>query len=260
MESERIEKQIVGDNSLNQKLGETAKDLEKNEQMREKVAFWSARYRMMEKDFTRLVVPRRETEAYEIYEKWEEFARISFGRMKDAEYEAGFSSKYECDKVENIGLLSPDDSIEAYAGHYYLRRQKALAEAIRASNDENKEEELKFSDDFFYRAGVHMYYRYDYDLKKHNLEQWKNENNRAHNSLIEHLNYMNDLARKYHVKPFTFRNFITNDDPTYKRSLDYGGYTDARCSYDRSSVEAYCRNAFPSSYEKALKDSGLEHH
>ena len=83
---------------------------------------------------------------------------------------------------------------------------------------------------------------------------YQNKRREAHNNLIRHLNYMNDLARKYGVRPFTFRNFETNDF-AYSEKLDVGGHTNARADYDRSIVEAYCRIAFSSAYEKAEKDN-----
>ena len=76
----------------------------------------------------------------------------------------------------------------------------------------------------------------------------------AHNKLIEQLNRMNAIARKHGVRPFTFRDFETNDFD-YKESLDPRRDTDARSDYDRTAVEAYCRNAFSSAYEKAERDN-----
>ena len=56
----------------------------------------------------------------------------------------------------------------------------------------------------------------------------------------------------------TFRNFLTNDDKNYDKSLDIYRDTDARYEYDRSSVEKYMRIAFAEEYRKAEGDGTLK--
>ena len=57
-----------------------------------------------------------------------------------------------------------------------------------------------------------------------------------------------------YVSCFHHANFEDNDF-TYYPNMDACGHTNARAEYDRSTVEAYCRNAFSSAYEKAEKDN-----
>ncbi len=235
--------------SRDQKIGETA--LEETSK-KERVATWAERYYQTEKNYMR---HRKNIVSldYEDLVDWENRAKISFDAMQNAEKSAGFRSRYERDRTENIGFLNPDENIEADSGKFYIRRQRALNKAIEESDSKTKEEDLKAGDELYRFVGEHLYYEHDYETRRSDLQAYDSRRHAAHNALINHLNHMNDLARQYGVTPFTFRNFEDNDF-TYIKSSDVGGFTDARSEYDRSTVEAYCRNAFSSAYEKAEKD------
>ena len=233
-----------------QKLGETA--LEENFRV-ERVATWSGYYHDTERAYARhrKHVARMELEDLE---EWEDRAAISFNNMKSAEKSARFPSRYERDRIERIGTLDPDESIEGDAGRFYLRRQRALNKAIEESSDKNKVADLQAGEELYRLVNEHLYYEHDYDTRNMDPGYYQSKRRAAHNALIHHLNYMNNLARKYKVRPFTFRDFEDNDYP-YSEKLDVGGYTNGRAEFDRSAVEAYCRNAFSSAYEKAEKDN-----
>jgi hypothetical protein len=236
--------------SRDQKIGETA--LEENFKT-EQVRTWAERYVSTEKSYAR---HRKHVVSldYEDLEEWESRAKLSYENMKDAEKSAKFRSRYERDSTERIGTLDPDESIEADSGKFYLRRQRALVKAIEMSNESNKEKDILAGEELYRFVNEHLYYEHDYDTRSMDPGYYQSRRRAAHNALINHLNHMNDLCRKYGVTPFTFRNFEDNDF-TYYPDMDTGGHTNARAEYDRSTVEAYCRNAFSSSYEKAEKDN-----
>ena len=83
------------------------------------------------------------------------------------------------------------------------------------------------------------------------FESYDRQRTKAHNDLIRHLNSLNDLARKYGVRPFTMRNFWTSEtslrsDPEPVKQ---------RMRHDRHQVEAYCRNAFTRLHESAKRQA-----
>lgn len=233
-----------------QRLGEAA--LEENFRV-ERVATWAGYYHDTERAYRRHRKAAQRIE-YEDIVEWEDRATISFNNMKSAEKNARFSSRYERDRVERIGTLDPDESIEGDAGIFYLRRQRALNKAIEESDNKNKTADLQAGEELYRLVNEHLYYEHDYDTRSMDPRYYQSKRRAAHNALIHHLNYMNSLARKYNVRPFTFRDFEDNDFP-YSEKLDVGGHTNARAEFDRSAVEAYCRNAFSSAYEKAEKDN-----
>ena len=73
------------------------------------------------------------------------------------------------------------------------------------------------------------------------------ERTMAHNNVIKHLNGLNDLARKYHVRPFTVRNFCPSDArPKGKQTPAIADLM----TYDRYSVQSYYVIAFSSEERK----------
>ena len=248
--NQETEKTVEDTRKRDKAIGETA--LEENWRV-ESVANWAGYYHDTERAFLkhRKHVSRPE---YEDLEEWEDHAAISFNNMQKSEKGAHFPSRYERDRVERIGTLDPDESIEGYSGIFYQRRQRALNRAIEDSDNEDKEKDIHAGEDLYRLVNEHLYYEHDYDTRQMDPKYYQSKRRAAHNALINHLNHMNDLARKYGVRPFTFRNFEDNDFP-YSEKLDIGGYTNGRAEFDRSAVEAYCRNAFSSAYEKAEKDN-----
>ena len=236
-------------NTRDKTLGEAAL---KNSNI-EDTKTWAKYYYNAEKSFEKRAENGTRIEYEELLE-WEDRASFPFERMEKYAKSSHFPSRYERDKAENIGILDPDKSIEAESGNFYLRRQRALNKAIEESNDKDKEKDLKAGEELYRYVGEHLYYEHDYETLHSDSEVYQSKRRAAHNALINHLNHMNNLARKYSVRPFTLRNFEDNDFP-YSGKFDIGGHTNARAEYDRSTVEAYCRNAFSSAYEKAERDS-----
>ena len=233
-----------------QKIGQVA--LSKiDDYRRERVSRLAQEYLLSEKDFIEHGLERFDTMSYEEFSKWEDDASVYFTEMTK-ETSGLHLDRYQRDRLQNIkSTIDPQQSIEACSGKWYRRRQAALVNAINQSDDPNKNEDLLAIDDTYRHVGEHIYYMYDseeMDVAKRNIERRS-----AHNRLINHLNHLNDLARKYGVRPLTFRNFEDNNF-TYHRSLDSGGYTDSRAEYDRGSVEAYFRLAFSSDYDKATRE------
>ena len=239
---------------INSERGNMSFQAMKIEKARENTKFWARAYYDTERDFEKRM--KRGDIEYEEFLKWEDDAKFNFDKIQEFENEARFSSIYEKDKTENFGILEASLSIEAKSGDFYRRRQRALNEAIEQSDDSNKEKDLGVAQDLYRCVGEHIYYETDYETRSFDPKQYERNRRAAHNRLILQLNCLNALAEKYGVRRFTPRNFETNDFP-YDEKLDIGKYTDMRAEYDRASVEFYCRNAFSSQYDKALRDSGL---
>lgn len=166
------------------------------------------------------------------------------------------SSEAEAE-IESALMLSDgdalNDTIEAQAGHFYFERSKALDDAIRASDDPKRNEDLAKLGSFLSSVQEHLNYKY-MDMRGSDaweFESYDRKRTKAHNDLIRHLNSLNDLARKYGVRPFTMRNFWTSEkslrsDPEPVKQ---------RMRHDRHQVEAYCRNAFTRLHESAKRQA-----
>ena len=253
LKSEKINIDTPKERLANADRGETAIDSAR-EKAREEAAYWAREYYDAEVSFAKRA--EKSDIEYEEFLKWEDDARTNYRRMQEYENQALFSSRYERDRAEKFGILDAGRTLEAKSGDFYLRRQRALNRAIEESGSPDGEKDLLASQDLYRYVGEHIYYETDYDTRRFDVDSYQANRRRAHNNLIEQLNHMNDLAEKYGVQRFTLRNFETNDFP-YDRNLDSGGYTDRRAEYDRATVEAYCRNAFSSQYDKAMRENGL---
>lgn len=223
--------------------------LSETEDWRHKHVSWLAQeYLSSESDFIKYGYNRLDTMSYEEFSKWEDDASVYFEEMTKEASKLRLN-RYQRDYLEHIkSTITPWQSIEACSGKWYYLRQAALVNAIDQSNDPNKNADLSAIDDTYRHVGEHLYYLHDTDER--DVYKRRAEQRSAHNRLINHLNHLNDLARKYGVRPLTFRNFEDNDF-IYYRSLDKDGCTDARAEYDRGSVEGYFRRAFSSDYDKA---------
>lgn len=143
------------------------------------------------------------------------------------------------------------ETIEVQAGEYYRERSRALRDAIRASDNPKKEADLKTVDDFFTSVYRHVELRYmtiDEQRSKYGSEGGRYDAARtsAHNNVIDHLNQLNDLARKYSTTPFTPRKFWKSIGTNQTESVA------RRMKYDRGVVEEYYTLAF----SKELEDLG----
>lgn len=184
---------------------------------------------------------------------------VRFFKMKEAEYDACYASKYEKDREERIGAANSNMTVEVYAGNFYDERKNALKQKIlQNENPEERDAELKILGDLYDKVCSHIEAERDFELKNKDVDSYNDARKNAHNSLITNLNQINALADEYGVRRLTFRNFLTNDDKNYDKSLDIYRDTDARYEYDRSSVEKYMRIAFAEEYRKAERDGTLK--
>lgn len=227
------------------------------ERRREDTRHWARYYVGAEQAFDRRVKDNKISETEFI--KWEDEVGGAFFKMKEAEYDACYTSKYEKDRAEMISLSDRNATVEAYAGNFYDERKEVLKQKI--SQNENiaeRDEHYDILGSLYDKVCSHIEAERDFELKNKDVDSYNDARKNAHNSLITNLNQINALADEYGVRRLTFRNFLTNDDKNYDKSLDIYRDTDARYEYDRSSVEKYMRIAFAEEYRKAERDGTLK--
>ena len=227
------------------------------ERRREDTRHWARYYVGAEQAFDRRVKDNKISETE--FMKWEDEVGGAFFKMKEAEYDACYASKYEKDRAEMISLSDRNATVEAYAGNFYDERKEVLKQKI--SQNENiaeRDEHYDILGSLYDKVCSHIEAERDFELKNKDVDSYNDARKNAHNSLITNLNQINALADEYGVRRLTFRNFLTNDDKNYDKSLDIYRDTDARYEYDRSSVEKYMRIAFAEEYRKAERDGTLK--
>lgn len=230
---------------ISRKLGQMAIERSNSVDARERLEQWSKDYRDTEVAFMKR--KKDHYMMYEEFEKWEDDIAYTYERMKELEPAASDGSRYKRDDIEQIGSIDPRNTIEAEAGYYYKPRQNALIRAIESSDSDTKTMDLETVGLLYQFAGVHIYYERDFDTKRTDLATYNENRRKAHNDLINQLNSINDLARRYHVRPLTPRNFEDNSF-VYNKEKDMYRNTDSRTDYDRTIVETYCQNAFSALY------------
>ena len=227
------------------------------ERRREDTKHWARYYVGAEQAFGRRVKDNKISETE--FMKWEDEVGGAFFKMKEAEYDACYASKYEKDRAEMISLSDRNATVEAYAGNFYDERKEVLKQKI--SQNENiaeRDEHYDILGSLYDKVCSHIEAERDFELKNKDVDSYNDARKNAHNCLITNLNQINALADEYGVRRLTFRNFLTNDDKNYDKSLDIYRDTDARYEYDRSSVEKYMRIAFAEEYRKAERDGTLK--
>lgn len=157
----------------------------------------------------------------------------------------------ECERVMTYfaGDTELYRTIEAQAGRFYHERISNLREAIQSSGDKQAQEELDYVKGFYNIVMIHLDYKYmtrdevmDFGYEEHNKSQIF-----AHNNVIKHLNGLNELAKKYHVRPLTVRNFWPSD---LREEKDQTVAVREVMRYDRHSVEGYYATAFSSEVQR----------
>lgn len=140
-------------------------------------------------------------------------------------------------------------TIEAQAANFYHERFDALQQAIKESDSPTKDEDLAYIKNYYGTVVRHLDFKYmDRDeVADYGYEAYESGRTRAHNNTIKHLNGMNNLARKYHTRPFTVRNFWTSD---LRRKEDQTPAVADIMRYDRDIVEEYYAIAFSSEVQK----------
>lgn len=225
------------------------------ERRREDTRHWARYYVGAEQAFDRRVKANKISETE--FMKWEDEVGGAFFKMKGAEYDACYTSKYEKDREERISVSDRTITAEVYAGNFYEERTDILKQKILENpNPKERDAQLKILGDLPDKVCSHIEAERDFDLKKIDERAYLNARKNVHNSLIRNLNEINKLADNYGVRRLTFRNFLTNDD-RYDEYKDIYLDTDGRYEYDRSSVEKYMRIAFADLYDQAEKDGTL---
>ena len=225
------------------------------ERRREDTRHWARYYVGAEQAFDRRVKDNKISETE--FMKWEDEVGGAFFKMKEAEYDACYPSKYEKDREERISMSARTVTAEVYAGNFYEERTEILKQKILENpNPKERDAQLKILGDLPDKVCSHIEAERDFDLKKIDGRAYLSARKDVHNSLIRNLNEINKLADNYGVRRLTFRNFLTNDD-RYDEYKDIYLDTDGRYEYDRSSVEKYMRIAFADLYDQAEKDGTL---
>lgn len=225
------------------------------ERRREDTRHWARYYVGAEQAFDRRVKANKISETE--FMKWEDEVGGAFFKMKEAEYDACYTSKYEKDREERISMNDRTVTAEVYAGNFYEERTDILKQKILENpNPKERDAQLKILGDLPDKVCSHIEAERDFDLKKIDERAYLNVRKNVHNSLIRNLNEINKLADNYNVRRLTFRNFLTNDD-RYDEYKDIYLDTDGRYEYDRSSVEKYMRIAFADLYDQAENDGTL---
>lgn len=227
------------------------------ERRREDTRHWARYYVGAEQAFDRRVKDNKISETEFI--KWEDEVGGAFFKMKEAEYDACYTSKYEKDREEMIGSANSLMTAEVYAANFYEERKEALKQKIlQNENPEERDNHLKILGDLHDKVCAHIECKRDFELKSKDVGAFDEARKNAHNSLIRNMNQINNLADEYRVRRLTFRNFLINDDKNYNAAYDIYLDTDARYDFDRSSVEKYTMIAFDDEYKKAETDGTLK--
>ena len=227
------------------------------ERRREDTRHWARYYVGAEQAFDRRVKANKISETE--FMKWEDEVGGAFFKMKEAEYDACYPSKYEKDREEMIGSANSLMTAEVYAANFYEERKEALKQKIlQNENPEERDNHLKILGDLHDKVCAHIECKRDFELKSKDVGAFDEARKNAHNSLIRNMNQINNLADEYRVRRLTFRNFLINDDKNYNAAYDIYLDTDARYDFDRSSVEKYTMIAFDDEYKKAETDGTLK--
>ena len=171
------------------------------------------------------------------FEKWEDALsdELEFAGDELEKTDNTLETMAECAQYM---ILTTDEektykTIEAQAGNYYHERSAALKQAIESSGQSESKQDLDSIRKFYYAVVDHLDYRYPMpgEVERRGYEEFEKERTLSHNNLIKAFNDINDLARKYHVRPFTIRNFCPSDardkkdqTPAVARLMKYDRY------------------------------------
>lgn len=187
------------------------------------------------------------------FEKWEDELSDEIG-YAERELRKTDHSLETVAKCEKAMIFSTNDkelhkTIEAQAGRFYHERMIALKKAIESSDDKHAQDDLNYAKDFYPVVMSHLDYKYMSrdEVNSIGFDYYENCRTHAHNNAIQHLNGINDLARKYHVRPFTIRNFWPS---SIREKKDQTFEVASVMRYDRDLVEEYYAIAFSSDVRK----------
>lgn len=138
--------------------------------------------------------------------------------------------------------------IEAYAGHFMRERITALREAIKGSGEQDSNDRLAQIEGFYATCLKHSDFLNPESMNMPS-EIYEQRRTKAHNDVIKALNSLNDLCRRFDVRPLTLRNFEDTDGAN-GQNLHNQEQVD-RKKADRGMVELYYSIAFKDLAEKA---------
>ena len=183
------------------------------------------------------------------FEKWEDALsdEIGYARKELEKTDNSLETMAECAQYM---ILTTDEektykTIEAQAGNYYHERSAALKQAIESSGQSESKQDLDSIRKFYYAVVDHLDYRYPMhgEVERRGYEEFEKERTLSHNNLIKAFNDINDLARKYHVRPFTIRNFCPSDA---REKKDQTPAVARLMKYDRYVLQSFYIAAFSS--------------
>lgn len=187
------------------------------------------------------------------FEKWEDALsdELEFAGDELEKTDNTLETMAECAQYM---ILTTDEektykTIEAQAGNYYHERSAALKQAIESSGQPESKQDLDSIRKFYYAVVDHLDYRYPMpgEVERRGYEEFEKERTLSHNILIKAFNDINDLARKYHVRPFTIRNFCPSDARDKK---DQTPAVARLMKYDRYVLQSFYIAAFSSEEQR----------
>lgn len=187
------------------------------------------------------------------FEKWEDALsdEIGYARKELEKTDNSLETMAECAQYM---ILTTDEektykTIEAQAGNYYHERSAALKQAIESSGQSESKQDLDSIRKFYYAVVDHLDYRYPMpgEVERRGYEEFEKERTLSHNNLIKAFNDINDLARKYHVRPFTIRNFCPSD---VRDKKDQTPAVARLMKYDRYVLQSFYIAAFSSEEQR----------
>lgn len=187
------------------------------------------------------------------FEKWEDALsdEIGYARKELEKTDNSLETMAECAQYM---ILTTDEektykTIEAQAGNYYHERSAALKQAIESSGQSESKQDLDSIRKFYYAVVDHLDYRYPMpgEVERRGYEEFEKERTLSHNNLIKAFNDINDLARKYHVRPFTIRNFCPSDA---REKKDQTPAVARLMKYDRYVLQSFYIAAFSSEEQR----------
>lgn len=187
------------------------------------------------------------------FEKWEDALsdELEFAGDELEKTDNTLETMAECAQYM---ILTTDEektykTIEAQAGNYYHERSAALKQAIESSGQPESKQDLDSIRKFYYAVVDHLDYRYPMpgEVERRGYEEFEKERTLSHNNLIKAFNDINDLARKYHVRSFTIRNFCPSDARDKK---DQTPAVARLMKYDRYVLQSFYIAAFSSEEQR----------
>lgn len=197
---------------------------------------------------------------YEAYEGWEDELAEYYEEMQShsqylrpelaakAESDATDIAFREKTTVRGDGAEKHLVPIEAYAGHFMRERIDALRNAIEGSDAADKTALIQQIEQFYETCLKHSEFLNPESQINMPPEVYEERRTRAHNDVIVALNGLNDMCRRFDVRPLTFRNF--EDTNGANANLHNQEQID-RKKADRGMVELYYSIAFKDLAEKA---------